>query len=808
MVSNLALQLRAAGLGVFPCQQDKAPAVPKGVSWQTVAQQDPQAINWPSGVIGVPIPPGVVVLDLDTYKGVTREQVDAALGVRLPWDRALVQTTQNGGQHYAFAVDWLVKYGSNVGNIKGLDTRTAGKGYIATGNGYTQHGFGVFAMSQPAGLPRLPEQCRPALEHVDRTPTQPAELPTGDKDINAIRQALSHVAPQCNRTEWVRIGLALRHHFHDDLDTGFALFDEWSSGKLTATGDEPDNYSADTMYQQFNSFKIEGGVTIGSLFHTAISKGWTPPAGINTAAAFGAGACGSDVFDQLVDRITAEGGNAKKTNELLDAVKSLQCNDLQRSMLAAVLNRELKDAGLLNKSIKQQLEGGQPAQQRPAGLYGDNHTENAEQFLATYHPNGTLTRCGQVWYIYTGKAWAEIDDDTLRAMVSSAMWSSAPQANVVAGTITMMGDRCADNTKRCGDIDPSLVIYQNGVLDLSTGVLTGHRQDLFTTNILPYNYNPQAYSPVWSEFLNNIFEGDQERIALLQEWFGYMITNHYEHQKVMLMLGPPRCGKGTIGLVLKALVGDANYSGGTLSSFASDSFIDSLQYKTVMFIGDAAKSVPKGQVDYVMERMKGISGCDEQSFERKYKSSMTTHIPTRITIASNHIPKLFDDSGALANRMLILPFDVSWLGREDPTLIKKLLAEIEGIAIWALQGLARLTQQGRFTAPAASEAETQYIKESFSSLVQFKDEVLLQDPNGHASATEVYEAYRVWALNNQEDHVLTRRMFVSSFKEMIRGFCKYTVFKPDGGKSTRGFVGLTIRPQQGQGGSIPLTAVK
>lgn len=804
MTPSIAEQLHAAGLGVFPCSADKSPAVPRGVSWQAVAKQPPNASRWPSLLVGVPVPDGVVIFDLDKYKGVTREKVEVMLGCELPWDAALIQRTRNGGEHYAFRVDWPVIQGSNV-TTEGFDTRVAGKGYICTGNGYDPVGFGLFALSQPAGLPVLPDACRVVLER--RAPTVPARapLPVGDRDVETIKDALQHLDPGVGRSEWLRIGLALRHQFHDDPDTGLALFDAWSSGAL-AEQDPPENYDPESIAPQWGSFKPHGGVTIASLFYAAISAGWKPPAGIDTAAAFGGNAATAETFDKLIDEITAGGGNPKNTNALISAVQAIQCNELQRGVLLATLHRELKEAGLLTKQVKTLLDGKKPP--RPQGEYGKNHTENAAIFLETNYPDGTICRSQQVWYTYNGKAWDAVEDDDMKHEVAVAMAPSMPQHSTVSGTYHMIEALCGGKRRKINDVPNNLAFMQNGVLELDTGRMRAHSKEYFTTNLRPYSYNIQARCDAWLAFVNEIFEGDSERVDLLQEWFGYMLLPAYMFQKVMLLLGPRRCGKGTIGQVLKLLVGEQNFSGGTLKSFSDDAFIESLRTKSVVFIGDAAKNVPRSVVDDVAERIKGISGGDDQTFKRKYKSTLSEQIPARITIASNHVPRLFDDSGALASRLLVLPFNISWYDREDPALFNRLALDIEGIAIWALQGLARLMQAGRFTVPEASKAETDFISESYSPLRLFLDAACIIGGDYVATCEDVYAVYRQWAILADEENVLTRRAFVASFKDMVRGTGATYGTHRSGNVTARGFKGLTLRQLVPTGGSIPLTAVK
>ena len=79
---TLAHQLQSAGIGVFPCRENKNPAIPKGTDWRDIAQLPVDSNAWPCGVLGIPVPHGVVIIDLDTYKGVTREAVEAVLAAR------------------------------------------------------------------------------------------------------------------------------------------------------------------------------------------------------------------------------------------------------------------------------------------------------------------------------------------------------------------------------------------------------------------------------------------------------------------------------------------------------------------------------------------------------------------------------------------------------------------------------------------------------------------------------------------------------------------------------------------------------
>ena len=793
---HTAHDLRAAGLGVFPCTQNKNPAIPKGTDWKAAALYPLESHTWPSGVVGVPVPHGVLIIDLDLYKGVTRQAVEQAIGAQLAWDDAFIQQTQNGGEHYAFRCDWDAKQGSNLLDVQGFDTRMGGKGYICTGMGYNSNGFGVLRLADVGLLPPIPSQCQTAIGRTDPTISTPPPPGAAPPDLPTIVDALQHVNPACSRSAWVKIGMALRAWAGEDADgTGGALFEQWSSGILGGH-ETPSNYVPEHVPWQWETFKPQGDTTVGSLFFEAVQSGWKPPSRMDTSLAFGPGGVGMGDFNALVDTITSHGCDPRQTETCVRAIEGMGGNKLQTATLMALLERELKDAGLLSKPVKQQLEAmaGDETQPRARGEYGKNHTENATLYMERFYPLGGLVRSDQNWYSFDGKIWVPSTDDDMNGILSRDMMSSLPMDSTVNGTYNMLGKICHKSDGRINDMPDHLIIFENGILDLTTGRVGPHDAGYFTTNMLPYEYLPSARAEHWMTFLNDIFQNDQERIALLQEWFGYIMSNSYDHHKIMLMLGAPRSGKGTIGRIMEQIVGPANYTGASLHAFTSDPFIDSLRTKTVAFSGDTERRVARHKVDTVIERLKKISGNDSVTFSRKFKDTLSQAIPTRIVLAGNHVPALFDDSGALSGRLLVLPFDVCYAGREDLGLSRRLMGELPGIATWALEGLRRLSTQGAFTQPMASAAEAVFIEESFSPLTTFIREVCVigGGPEVVTFCDELYDAYRAWAVTHTESHIMARRTFVSAFKDTTRGRgVQYGTCRKDG-DVRRGFEGLTL----------------
>src|SRR5690606_6286310 len=124
--------------------------------------------------------------------------------------------------------------------------------------------------------------------------------------------------------------------------------------------------------------------------------------------------------------------------------------------------------------------------------------------------------------------------------------------------------------------------------------------------------------------------------------------------------------------------------------------------KRLAVISDARLS---GRTDQaiVTERLLSITGEDAITVDRKHLAPVTAKLSVRFLILTNELPRLNDSSGALANRFLILPLRNSFLGREDTGLTSRLLEELPGILLWAIEGLRRLYERGHFLQPASGE---------------------------------------------------------------------------------------------------------
>jgi putative DNA primase/helicase len=95
-----------------------------------------------------------------------------------------------------------------------------------------------------------------------------------------------------------------------------------------------------------------------------------------------------------------------------------------------------------------------------------------------------------------------------------------------------------------------VIALGNGILDLETRKLLRHTKDFFSMNALPFDFDENATCPRWQQFVAELYpncaagEGTRREF---QKAVGYLVSSDRSQQKIFLVIGPKRSGKGTIG---------------------------------------------------------------------------------------------------------------------------------------------------------------------------------------------------------------------------------------------------------------------
>jgi putative DNA primase/helicase len=290
-----------------------------------------------------------------------------------------------------------------------------------------------------------------------------------------------------------------------------------------------------------------------------------------------------------------------------------------------------------------------------------------------------------------------------------------------------------------------LIAVRNGLLEVSaTGRhLHPHTPAFFNVTARPFDFDEGATCPTWRKCVDDWFGGDRETAQVLQEAAGYTVSGDMSQEKAFVVLGPARSGKGVIADVLTALVGAAYTASPDLQSLGGERFgLETLIGKRLATLRDARRG-KSDDPSKAAENILRIVGQDRVSVRRKGTRDWTGKLRAILWIFSNTVPRFHDASSVVVSRLIVLRMTVSFLGKEDTTLKARILNEMPGIFLWALEGLDRLRKRGRgFVQPVSGASDVELLTSGTTGLHDFLEEIGAVFKNG--ASAKIDDAYLRW----------------------------------------------------------------
>ena len=258
---------------------------------------------------------------------------------------------------------------------------------------------------------------------------------------------------------------------------------------------------------------------------------------------------------------------------------------------------------------------------------------NARRFLQSQFGHSDrvlLIHQGGQFYRWDGACWPTIEDPILRSelykwfephwywdtskkerekrpfaptMRKTADLLDALRAVTIVATSTPTPSWLSESSLPANEV----IACSNGLVHWPSRKLYPHTPHYYTHHSVPFDFDLEAPPPErWQAFLRDLWGDDTDSIDVLQEVFGYMVSGDTRQQKMFLLVGPKRGGKGTIARVLTAMLGQHNVANPTLASLGTNFGLQPLIGKPVAIISDARLG---GKTDgsIVTERMLSVS---------------------------------------------------------------------------------------------------------------------------------------------------------------------------------------------------------
>ena len=329
----------------------------------------------------------------------------------------------------------------------------------------------------------------------------------------------------------------------------------------------------------------------------------------------------------------------------------------------------------------------------------------------------------------------------------------------------------------------------NGTL-LLNGTFTEGRPAI-VRNRLPIVYNPHAPTPViWLNFLDGLLHA--EDIPTLQEFIGYCLIPSNKGQRMMVIKGNGGEGKSQIGAVLSAIFG-TNMKDGSIGKISENRFARADLEHILLCVDDDMRMEALRQTNYVKSI---VTAQGKMDLERKGKQSYQGWMFARLLAFSNgDLQALYDRSDGFYRRQLILTTKDKPLSRvDDPDIAEKMAAEVEGILLWAFEGLQRLVKNGfQFTESDRAKRNRELVKRDNNNVFDFLESegYIRLKADACTSSKELYEVYKMWCEENSLNAIKARGFSDALIANQRRYNLESTNnIVNSSGRRVRGFVGI------------------
>lgn len=376
----------------------------------------------------------------------------------------------------------------------------------------------------------------------------------------------------------------------------------------------------------------------------------------------------------------------------------------------------------------------------------------AELYAGTYvyaYPLG--------WLKWTGKVWRSDVQGDIREDIRSLTrrhnqqgLSSVAASGFVDGVVRLLQfDRNMKMPASDFDADAHLLNCLDGVWHLGTGERCDHSSDFKITQMAPISVG-QNKPKAFLKFLDEITDGDQELQAYFQIMLGSLLTGAQEIHKIFYWYGATsRNGKSTLAELIRYILGD--YA----TTFPADALTkgETRSNDFVQLVGKRlaiSGEVPDG-CRWHEGRIKTLTSDEYIDVKPHYKETYSVKRTHKHLVLGNFRPAFNSMDAGTTSKFVLVPFNVSFLGREDLDLPLKLREEAPDILGWLIQGHAQFILNGmRLPLCRAVDEATRDYFESQATVSMWIEECCERIDNHHAPMTswakssQLYSNYADW----------------------------------------------------------------
>lgn len=336
------------------------------------------------------------------------------------------------------------------------------------------------------------------------------------------------------------------------------------------------------------------------------------------------------------------------------------------------------------------------------------------------------------------------------------------------------------------EVEPSdarYIAFNNGIYDIVDNTMIPFDPSIVITNKIPFDYVPNSYHELADKTLNKLACHDVDIRALLDEMMGYCLYRRNELRKSFILIGNKANGKSTYLDMVNYMLGNENTSALDLKDIG-DRFRTAELFNKLANIGDDIEDEFISNAALFKKVVSGSIITVEHKGEKPFKFSPYT----KFLFSANNIPRIKDKTGAVLDRLVIIPFNATFSPSDpdfDPYIKYKLLSPdvMEYLICLGIEGLKRVLARRAFTISEKITAELNAYEKKNNPVLLFFDEITVDDVIGRTNA-EIYTRYDVWSQANG----FQKNSIVEFGRKITKHFDLTTQVKKIDGKTQRVYV--------------------
>ncbi|WLI89222.1 phage/plasmid primase, P4 family [Massilia sp. R2A-15] len=419
--------------------------------------------------------------------------------------------------------------------------------------------------------------------------------------------------------------------------------------------------------------------------------------------------------------------------------------------------------------------------------------------LRLFDTNGERLRYvydARLWVSWYGGAWHWDDGSGLRTLAAHlppsiygegteyltdaehfAKWARKSQeSRVINAAVALLSDFAQVRLPLSSlDADPNLVGFDEArqVVDLRNGSYRAATPfDYVTKSLAVTNIGDAALAVRWMQFLDQVFEGDQEFIDWLQRFCGYLLTGSTQEHLFLFCFGHGANGKSVFVELLKHVMGD--YARAIASETLSESKrqAGSATPDLAALIGARLVMCSETEDNTALAEslVKSLVSGDSMAVRQLYAAPVQFTPGFKLIMCGNHKPVVRGNDNGIWRRVRLVPFTRTFSPAErDPHLLVTLKAEAPHILAWMLEGCIAWKKNALTDTPQAILHATAEYQNDQDLIGRWLEECTVSAPDSETTKADLYRNCKAWSVDNglrpASEITLSRRLSERGLKE-------------------------------------------